>query len=56
MSRKVTISEEEYEALKGIQKLMAYFIYFGIDNWNGYHQSVEMYNEDEDSAGRDLEG
>ncbi len=55
MGKKVTISKEEYEALKCLQRLMSYFVYFGIDSWNGYHQSVEMYNEDEDSDSRDKE-
>ena len=51
MSKKkemVTISKEEYESLLDSELQLSCLEACGVDNWEGYDDAMEMYNEDED--------
>ena len=43
--KKISISEEEYEALLNDSILLNYLQMMGVDNWDGYDEAIEQYNE-----------
>jgi len=43
--KKISISEEEYEALLNDSILLNCLQMMGVDNWDGYGDAIEQYNE-----------
>jgi hypothetical protein len=43
--KKISISEEEYEALLNDSILLNCLEMMGVDNWDGYDEAIEQYNE-----------
>ena len=43
--KKISISEEEYESLLNDSILLNCLRMMGVDNWNGYDEAIEQYNE-----------
>jgi hypothetical protein len=43
--KKISISEEEYEALLNDSILLNCLQMMGVDNWDGYDEAIEQYNE-----------
>jgi hypothetical protein len=43
--KKIAISEEEYEALLNDSILLNCLQMMGVDNWDGYDEAIEQYNE-----------
>jgi len=43
--KKISISEEEYEALLNDSILLNCLQMMGVDNWDGYNEAIEQYNE-----------
>jgi hypothetical protein len=43
--KKISISEEEYEALLCDSILLNCLQMMGVDNWDGYDEAIEQYNE-----------
>ena len=44
----VTISEEEYSDLKSDSKFLDCLRSLGVDNWDGWDEAIDLYNEDEE--------
>lgn len=44
----VTISKEEYEGMKDRIRFLECLEVCGVDNWQGYDDAWEMYENDED--------
>ena len=42
----ITISKTEYEELLGAQRWVDCLEGAGVDNWEGYDEAVELYQED----------
>lgn len=47
MDEKVTISRSEYEQLLNDSEFLSCLEACGVDNWDGYGDAWEMYNEGE---------
>ena len=47
MDEKVTISKAEYERLINASEFLSCLEACGVDNWGGYSDAWEMYNEEE---------
>ena len=43
--KKITISEEEYETLLNDSILLNCLQMMGVDNWDGYDDAIEQYQE-----------
>lgn len=43
--KKIAISEEEYEALLNDSILLNCLQMMGVDNWDGYDDAIEQYQE-----------
>ena len=43
--KKISISEEEYETLLNDSILLNCLEMMGVDNWDGYNEAIEQYNE-----------
>ena len=43
--KKISISEEEYETLLNDSILLNCLEMMGVDNWDGYDEAIEQYNE-----------
>ena len=43
--KKISISEEEYETLLNDSILLNCLQMMGVDNWDGYDEAIEQYNE-----------
>ena len=43
--KKITISEEEYDSLLKDSILLNCLQMTGVDNWDGYDEAIEQYNE-----------
>ena len=43
--KKITISEEEYDALLCDSILLNCLRMMGVDNWDGYDDAIEQYQE-----------
>ena len=43
--KKISISEEEYEALLNDSIFLNCLQMMGVDNWDGYDEAIEQYNE-----------
>ena len=43
--KKISISEEEYEALLNDSILLNCLQMMGVDNWDGYGDAIEQYQE-----------
>ena len=43
--KKISISEEEYEALLCDSILLNCLQMMGVDNWDGYDDAIEQYQE-----------
>ena len=43
--KKITISEEEYDSLLKDSILLNCLQMMGVDNWDGYDEAIEQYNE-----------
>lgn len=43
--KKITISEEEYDALLCDSILLNCLQMMGVDNWDGYDDAIEQYQE-----------
>ena len=43
--KKISISEEEYDSLLKDSILLNCLRMMGVDNWNGYDEAIEQYNE-----------
>lgn len=43
--KKISISEEEYETLLNDSILLNCLQMMGVDNWDGYDEAIERYNE-----------
>lgn len=43
--KKISISEEEYETLLKDSILLNCLQMMGVDNWDGYDEAIEQYNE-----------
>ena len=43
----VTITKEEYEYLLEQSEFLGCLEACGVDNWNGYSDAYEMFNEEE---------
>ena len=43
--KKISISEEEYEALLNDSILLNCLQMMGVDNWDGYDDAIEQYQE-----------
>ena len=43
--KKISISEEEYEALLNDSILLNCLQMMVVDNWDGYDEAIEQYNE-----------
>lgn len=43
--KKISISEEEYEALLNDSILLNCLQMMGVDNWDGYDGAIEQYQE-----------
>lgn len=43
--KKISISEEEYEALLNDSILLNCLQMMGVDNWAWYDEAIEQYNE-----------
>lgn len=41
----ITITRKEYESLKDAQDLLECLKGAGVDNWCGYDDAIEMYEE-----------
>lgn len=47
MSKKVTISAEEYEYLLDCADMLSALTAAGVDNWEGYSYALEIMEDDE---------
>ena len=43
--KKISISEEEYDSLLKDSILLNCLQMMGVDNWDGYDEAIEQYNE-----------
>ena len=43
--KKISISEEEYETLLNDSIFLNCLQMMGVDNWDGYDEAIEQYNE-----------
>lgn len=43
--KKISISEEEYDSLLNDSILLNCLQMMGVDNWDGYDEAIEQYNE-----------
>ena len=43
--KKISISEEEYDSLLKDSTLLNCLQMMGVDNWDGYDEAIEQYNE-----------
>jgi hypothetical protein len=43
----ITIPKEAYDRLLADQEFLSCLEAAGVDNWSGYDEAVEMYNEDD---------
>jgi len=44
----VTITKQEYDALKADVKFLLILMTFGVDGWEGYDQAMEAYRTSQD--------
>jgi hypothetical protein len=43
--KKISISEEEYDSLLKDSILLNCLQMMGVDNWDGYNEAIEQYND-----------
>ena len=48
MEKMITITKAEYDKLLDSQKILEALEGVGVDNWGGYNDTIELYDEDED--------
>ncbi len=44
----VTITEEEYQSLKEDARLLQCLRAAGVDNWEGWDDAIDIFNEEEE--------
>lgn len=50
MTKTITISTEEYQHLKDRDFFLECLEPAGVDNWQGYGEAQEMYDEEDDNG------
>lgn len=42
----ITLTKEEYEQLIVDSNILDYLMVYGVDNWDGYDNALELYHKD----------